>query len=114
MNDPQNTGPQNTGLGSNPRYANYARRHRRSPAEHLASDRERWPGGVMVGFTLWNQTRLAECAGKRPEFFYLGALTDHAGYDAWLTEWVDKQLAEEEATRKKIAGQVGPSVKPES
>lgn len=73
----------------NPRFANYARVHGNSPVEQLAEDRNRWPGGSMTGFVLWNRERLVEASRAIPEAFCLGRLVDHETYDAWLTAWVD-------------------------
>lgn len=76
-------------LGKNPRYANYARAHGRTPEQQLEQDRLDWPGGVMTGFLLWNRDRLCECSAAHPEFFFYGGLADPEGYDAWLTKRVD-------------------------
>lgn len=81
----------------NPRFANFARAHGRTPAEQLAADRAEWPGGVMAGFTLWNTERLREFAKVQPLAFTCGGLTDHAAYDAWLTAYVDALPEEVEA-----------------
>ncbi|ESZ30432.1 hypothetical protein [Mesorhizobium sp. L2C084A000] len=46
----------------NPRYANYARAHGRTPAEQVDQDSKAWPGGHMTGFVLWNTFRLRKAA----------------------------------------------------
>lgn len=46
----------------NPIYVAYAKAHGRSPEAMLAHDRERWPGGAMAGFMIWNSKRLAPSA----------------------------------------------------
>lgn len=69
---------------TNPRYVNYARVHGRTPEEQLAQDRKDWPGGVMVGFTLWNKERLREYSHLDPDAFWCGVISDHAAYDRWL------------------------------
>lgn len=68
----------------NPRYNNYARVNGRTPDEQHEYDRTRWPGGIMCGFVLWNRARLVEASFAIPHAFYLGNLTDHAAYDAFL------------------------------
>ena len=77
----------------NPRYANYARAHGRTPDEQLVQDRKDWPGGTMVGFVLWNKDRLREASREITNAFFMGDLTNHPTYDAWLTAWVDKATA---------------------
>lgn len=87
-------------LSDNPRYANYARFHGRTPEEQLVKDRQDWPGGVMVGFTQWNRGMLIAASKKIPDAFYMGQLTDHEAYDRWLTVQVDRVvLSEQRATR---------------
>lgn len=66
----------------NPRFVNYARAHGRTPEAQLAQENS------MVDFTQWNTARLNEAP---KEFFFCGGLTDHKGYDAWLTAWVDER-----------------------
>lgn len=42
----------------NPRYVAYAKAHGAAdPDEMLERDRETWPGGCMIGFSLWIQER---------------------------------------------------------
>ncbi len=68
----------------NARYIAYAAAHGETPDGMLAADRVRWPGGGMVGFTIWIDGKWrAWCAlTGRPR----SALTDadHAAFDAWL------------------------------
>lgn len=78
----------------NPRYANYARAHGRDPNAQLEQDRLDWPGGSMVGFVLWNNERLREASFAIPAAFFMGKLTSHVLYDAWLTSWVDTHVQE--------------------
>ena len=83
----------------NPRYANYARVHGKTPEEMLALDGERWPGGKMCGFVLWNSARVHEWKtlvghphesdlhgrpGKSFAALGMGGPNDHERYDAWL------------------------------
>jgi len=81
----------------NPRFVEYARVHGRTAEAQLAFDDERYPGGRMCGFILWNGDRLREWK-KLVDYpcycDYRGnpipgdywPLTDlyHAQYNAWL------------------------------
>lgn len=42
----------------NPRYVLWAKKHGLSPEAMLEKDKEDWPGGCMVGFSLWIQERI--------------------------------------------------------
>lgn len=83
-----------TDIGLNPRYANYCRAHGRTPDEQLEHDRREWRGGTMCGFILWHSERLGEARRALPNAFVIGGgLWNHAAYDAWLTERVDRNAA---------------------
>lgn len=44
----------------NPRYVLYAKEHGKEPAEMVAYDAERYPGGKMAGFMVWISERWTE------------------------------------------------------
>jgi len=48
----------------NPRYVCYARAHGREPQAMLDYDRDRFPGGSMSGFVVWNGDKWKEFANK--------------------------------------------------
>lgn len=77
-------GARRDGLAHNTRYAAYARAHGRDAEAQAAADRERWPGGCMAGFVLWNGARIAEFGRASPGSFMDRHLMDHAAYDEWL------------------------------
>ena len=74
----------------NPRYLAYCRAHGQMPEDMLEADRKRYPGGCMAGYILWDTDRLREFRALRPECFTFMALTDHAAYDAWLQDHVER------------------------
>lgn len=41
----------------NPRYVLWAKKHGLTPEQMLEKDKEDWPGGCMVGFSLWIRER---------------------------------------------------------
>lgn len=77
----------------NPRYANYARAHGRTPDEMRSADLKEWPGGSMTGFVLWNGQALIEAQLEIPKAFSFGSLINHTAYDEWLTKRVNKIVA---------------------
>ena len=82
------------------RYLNYCRVHGEpDPEKMLEKDRETWPGGCMVGFSLWIQKKwrewyktLGPCDGRGPRGVCLiaghiqGLHQDHAAFDVWLSK----------------------------
>jgi hypothetical protein len=77
-------GPLDAWAGIQPRYRAYARANGSASAERqLERDRERYPGGAMVGFITWIGERWVEwraLTGRRSPH----SLADHAAFDAWL------------------------------
>lgn len=86
----------------NGRFVQYARVHGRTPEAQIEFDRERYPGGSMCGYVLWNKARIHEwktlvnfprCPGHPSEWwpgFEAGPATkdtiNAAAYDKWLSE----------------------------
>lgn len=78
----------------NPRYVCYARAHGRTPDEMLDHDRERFPGGCMVGYMEWFAERRREwLAMEHPDdYIFLVFGNRHmtekgiAAFDRWLEE----------------------------
>ncbi len=75
----------------NPRYLAYCRVNGETdPDKMLARDRKTWPGGCMVGFSLWIEKKWQEwytSIGKgglplHTQRYY----QDHAAFDAWLAK----------------------------
>lgn len=79
-------------LDLNPRYLAYMRANLIEDSNlMLALDMERWPGGYMCGFLLWNASLIRQylalrfpCGthGKRDR--HLAFMSVAADYDAWL------------------------------
>lgn len=70
----------------NPRYVAYCHAHGTpDPDAMLARDRERWPGGCMTGFLLWNGARWTEW--RKIQGYDLDTPLgpyDYASFDLWL------------------------------
>lgn len=84
-------------IDMNPRFANYARAQGRTPEQQLELDRQAMPGACMFPFVHWNTARLRQASQEIPEAFIGRRLWKHEAYDEWLTEWVDRHLAEKDA-----------------
>lgn len=69
----------------NPRYLAYCRAQGTpDPDRMLERDRERWPGGVMCGFTLWLSDRWQawfRAIGGEPRIVFE---EHHRAFDRWL------------------------------
>ena len=62
----------------------------RNPDKMLEKDREQWPGGCMIGFSLWIQRKWQEWyasigRGKLP-LHWQRYYQDHAAFDRWLAQ----------------------------
>ena len=75
----------------NPRYVLWAKKHGLSPEEMIEKDRTDWPGGCMVGFSLWIQEEVkAICAFygfKQADLRLIGPVCGedmHKAFDKWL------------------------------
>ena len=68
------------------RYVAYAKAHDKTPDEMFEHDTERWPGGVMCGFSLWITSMWDKWHEdrdlKRHEHILSDA--DHASFDQFL------------------------------
>ena len=66
----------------------YAKTHGKEPAEMMAHDTERWPGGKMCGFMLWISDRWNQwhkARGLRRHEHVL-SVADYASFDAGLLD----------------------------
>lgn len=77
--------------GVNPRYLAWAAKHGNSPEQQLAQDKRDWPGGCMVGFSLWIRDMVHEFAGPNvpegmtgAEWGALQVQRDQDGFTAFL------------------------------
>ena len=75
----------------NPRYIAYAKAHGRTADDMLAHDKDAWPGGCMVGFTLWIGEQKKAFHALHPEAFYVDMerrvtlnIVDHEAWDLFL------------------------------
>ncbi len=71
----------------NPRYLAYCKAHGMEPEAMTAHDDQRWPGGCMTGYILWNQSKWAEFHKLTENRYKLHAGTTkegHAEFDRWL------------------------------
>ena len=82
-----------TDIALNPRYANWCRVNGNTPEQQQAADRAKYPGACNLAFVEWNRERLREASAAIPHAFFMGHLSDHDAYDAWLTAYVDAQVA---------------------
>lgn len=72
-------------IGSNPRYAAYARAHGRSPDAMMEYDRAAWPGGVMCGFSVWiSEQKEAFWRSCPSAFLDRYTIGDHNAWTAFL------------------------------
>jgi hypothetical protein len=65
-----------------------------TPEEQMAADTKKYPGGKMLAFVEWNKARIVEASHDIKEAFFMGHLSNHEMYDAWLTAYVDKSRKE--------------------
>jgi hypothetical protein len=81
--------------GWNPRFTLYAKSNGLSERQQLKKDREEWPGGCMVGFSLWIGRKWSDWwqqhRGDRrdlPEsvFDAIRGDEEHKLFDEWLCE----------------------------
>jgi hypothetical protein len=80
----------------NPRYLAYAKSNGvDDPAQMIASDEERFPGGKMTGFIVWigrqwerfrAQTGRRHCGPASRDYPPGGGPDEQAAFDAWLQQ----------------------------
>ena len=78
--------------GWNPRYVIWAKKHGLTPEQMVAKDDKDWPGGCMVGYSLWIQEQvkmICQFYGVTP--YDLRSIIGHCGdqdyhkvFDQWL------------------------------
>jgi hypothetical protein len=87
--------------GWNPRFTLYAKSNGLSERQQLKKDREEWPGGCMIGFSLWIGRKWSEWwqqhRGDRrdlPEsvFDAIRGDEEHKLFDEWLSENYQKEV----------------------
>jgi hypothetical protein len=70
--------------GWNPRYIAYAKSNGLSPDDQLARDERDFPGGCMVAFVNWINSKWAEWHGVIGEAKSFHTCEDHKNFDEWL------------------------------
>ena len=76
----------------NPRYVTWAKKHGLTPEAMIEKDKQDWPGGCMVGYSLWIQEQVkAICAFYGEKQADLRLIISHCGdkdyhkvFDQWL------------------------------
>lgn len=71
----------------------YCTAHGRAPADQLAHDVKRWPGGKMAGFILWMADALRDFKAAHPEACVGDMVRDHDAKAAFLEARALKQAA---------------------
>lgn len=76
----------------NPRYVLWAKRNGNEPEDQLAEDKKTWPGGCMVGFSLWIQAAWRQLHNERysccdtEREMHMNHMSLQAEFDLWLEE----------------------------
>lgn len=68
----------------NTRYLAYCAAHRNTPEQQHSQDKERYPGGVMVGFSLWIMAMWEEFEVQTNTVKKFRTTEQHHAFDAWL------------------------------
>lgn len=80
-----------------PRYVAYCRTHGNTPEQQLAADKEKWPGGHMMGFMFWIRAQWREYRKEHGLPIDGGCISqDH--FDEWLNKRCESVLIAEAKT----------------